>query len=175
MYLRFASICLLFSIFFFQSQGDLFRKHYEAANAAHRAGNYAAAEAEFKAILGEAYERLGRIYSAEGKYQASIEAFESANTTRPASTDALIDLSIAYFHVNQFPKGVEPLQRAIAADARNAIAHHMLGKTWFMMGEFEKATRELQETLRLTPNEYGAGHSLGVCFLKRKDEGQANN
>jgi tetratricopeptide (TPR) repeat protein len=87
MYLRFASISLLLSIFFFQSQGDLFRKHYEAANAAHRAGNYAAAEAEFKAILGEAYERLGKVYSAQGKYQASIEAFESANSTRPASAD----------------------------------------------------------------------------------------
>ena len=52
MYLRLASISLLLSLFFFQSQGDLFRKHYEAANAAHRAGNFAAAEAEFKAILG---------------------------------------------------------------------------------------------------------------------------
>src|ERR1044071_9728874 len=113
MYLRFASISLLLSIFFFQSQGDLFRKHYEAANAAHRAGSYAAAEAEFKAILGEAYERLGKNYSAQGKYQASIEAFESANTTSP---ETLIDLSIAYFHASQYPKAIAPLQRVIAAN-----------------------------------------------------------
>ena len=118
MYLRFASISLLLSLFFFQSQGDLFRKHYEAANAAHRAGNYAAAEAEFKAILAEAYERLGKIYSAQGKYQAAIEAFESGNTTQPGSTDALIDLAIAYFHVNQFSQGIEPLKRAKAAAPR---------------------------------------------------------
>src|ERR1044071_3952360 len=109
MYLRFASISLLLSIFFFQSQGDLFRKHYEAANAAHRAGNYAAAEAEFKAILAEAYERLAKIYSAEGKYQAAIEAFESANVARPTSPEDLIDLSIAYFHASQYPKAIDPL------------------------------------------------------------------
>ena len=173
MYLRFASISLLLSIFFFQSQGDLFRKHYEAANAAHRAGNYAAAEAEFKAILGEAYERLGKIYSAQGKYQSSIAAFESANATRSGSPDALIDLAIAYFHASQYPKAIDPLQRVIAANAQNSIAHHMLGKTWFMMGEFEKATRELQEALRLTPNDYDAEYTLGLCFLKRKDVAQA--
>ena len=173
MYLRFASISLLISLFFFQSQGDLFRKHYEAANAAHRAGNYAAAEAEFKAILAEAYERLGKIYSAEGKYQASIEAFESANTIRPSATDVLIDLSIAYFHAGQYPKGIEPLQRVIAAEPQNPTAHHMLGKTWFMMGEFEKASRELEQTLKLTPGDYDAEYTLGLCFLKRKDVAQA--
>ena len=67
MFLRLAPTLLLLFLFLYQSQSDLFRKHYEAANAAHRAGNYAAAEAEFKAILAESYERLGKIYSAQGK------------------------------------------------------------------------------------------------------------
>ena len=78
MYLRLASLPLLLLLFLFQPQGDLFRKHYEAANNYHRAGNFAAAEAEFKIILGEAYRRLGKIYSAQGNYQASVDAFESA-------------------------------------------------------------------------------------------------
>ena len=92
MYLRLASISLLLSLFFFQSQGDLFRKHYEAANAAHRAGNFAGAEAEYNAIVAEAYEQLGKIYSAQGKYSNSIEAFESANAIRRSPTSVLIDL-----------------------------------------------------------------------------------
>src|ERR1044071_6503326 len=128
MYLRFASISLLLSIFFFQSQSDLFRKHYEAANAAHRAGNYAAAEAEFKVILAQAYETLGKIYSAQGKYEASVAAFESGNALRPNSNAALIDLSIAHFHLGQFAQGIDPLQRVLATDTQNPIAHHMLGK-----------------------------------------------
>src|ERR1051325_8159137 len=123
MYLRFASISLLLSIFFFQSQADLFRKRYEAATAAHRAGNYAAAEAEFKAILAEAYQRLGKIYSAQGNYQAAIDSFESANVTRPMSPEALIELSIAYFHASRYSKAIDPLQRVIVANAQNSIAH----------------------------------------------------
>jgi len=144
-FLLFVSSCVLA-----QAQSDLFRKHYEAANAAHRAGNYNAAESEFKIILGEAYETLAKIYSAQGNYQASAGAFETANSIRPNSTSALIDLSIAQFHLGQFAKGIEPLQRVLAAEPQNATAHHMLGKSYFMMGEFEKAARELEQTLKLT-------------------------
>ena len=133
MYLRLASVPLLL-IFFFQSQADLFRKHYEAANNYHRAKNYAAAEGEFKIILGEAYHRLAKIYSAQSSYQASVGAFESASAIRPQSANDLLDLSIAYFHTGQFAKGIDPLQRVIAADAQNAAAHHMLGKTLFHDG-----------------------------------------
>ncbi|HKG98324.1 MAG TPA: tetratricopeptide repeat protein, partial [Pyrinomonadaceae bacterium] len=172
MYLRLASLPLLL-LFFFPPQGDLFRKHYDAANAHHRARNYAAAEAEFKLILGEAYERLGKIYSAQGNHQAAVTAFESARMARPNSTDGFVDLSIAYFQTGQYPKGIEPLQRVIAADAKTPIAHHMLGKTWFMMGEFGKATRELEETLRLTPGDYDAEYTLGLSFLKQKEVAQA--
>src|SRR5215204_1827350 len=168
MYLRLGPLVLL-SLLLVPPQGDLFRKHYEAANTYHRAGNYAAAEAEFKIILAEAYERLGKLYSAQGNYQASVNAFDSSRTLRPSTTEGLIDLAIAHFHVGQYTKGIEPLQRVLAADARNATAHHMLGKTYFMLGEFEKATSELHQTLKLTPADYDAEYTLGLSFLKRKD------
>src|SRR5215207_10294172 len=108
MYLRLASLSLLLLIFAFQSQSDLFRRHYEAANTHHRAGNFAAAEAEFKVILREAYRRLGKIYSAQENYQASVRALESATATRADSTDGLVDLAIAYFHTGLYTKGIEP-------------------------------------------------------------------
>src|SRR5262245_7108230 len=125
--MRSISLALLLSVFFVPPQGDLFRTHYEAANAYHRAGNYKAAEAEFKVILAEAYKRLGKIYSAQGNYQASINAFETSLATPLDANDSLIDLSIAYFHAGQYSKGIDRLQRVIATDAQNPIAHHMLG------------------------------------------------
>ena len=160
-------------LFFVPPQGDLFRKHYEAANNYHRAGNFAAAEAEFKIILGDAYRRLGKIYSAQGNYEASVAAFESANVAVPGSTDALVEQSIAYFHIGDYTRGIQPVQRAIAANPKKAAAHHMLGKSYFMLGEFEKAARELEETLKLTPGDYDAEYTLGLCFLKRKDAAKA--
>src|SRR5215213_2169058 len=173
MYLRLIALAFLLSVFFIAPQGDLFRKHYEAANAYHRAGNYEAAEAEFKVILGEAYNQLGKIYSAQSNYQASVNAFETARATGPERNDLLIDLSIAYFHIGEYSKGIEPLQRVLATDTRNPVAHHMLGKTWFMMGEFEKAARELQESLKISPGDYDAEYTLGLCYLKQKNVAQA--
>src|SRR6185369_1710559 len=105
-FVLFVPLCGYSSIYAFQTD---FRKHYEAANAAHRAGRYDAAEAEFKAILGQAYETLGKIYSAQGKYEASVAAFESGNAMRANSNAALIDLSIAQFHLGQFAEGIKPL------------------------------------------------------------------
>ncbi|HEU4871043.1 MAG TPA: tetratricopeptide repeat protein, partial [Pyrinomonadaceae bacterium] len=172
MYLRLIALAFLLSVFFVPPQGDLFRKHYEAANTYHRAGNYHAAEAEFKVILAEAYKQLGKIYSAQGNYPAAINAFENALATLDAN-DALIDLSIAYFHIGQYSKGIEPLQRVLATDTQNPIAHHMLGKSYFMMAEFDKSARELQETLRISPFDYDAEYTLGLCYLKQKNVTQA--
>jgi tetratricopeptide (TPR) repeat protein len=169
MYLRVASLPLLLLLVFFQVQGDLFRRHYEAAQAYHRAGNLAAAEAEFKTILAEACSRLGKVYAAEGNYNASVSALETSISLRPGSPDVLVDLSIAYFHTEQYPKAIGPLQRAIANDSRNAIAHNILGKTHFMMGEFEKAASELEATLKLAPGDYDAQYTLGLCFLKQRN------
>ena len=169
MYLRSAFLPLLLTVSIFQAQGDLFRRHYEAAQTYHRAGNFAAAEAEFKIILAESYLRLGRLYTAQAKYQQAADILKIATATRPGVQDGLVDLSIAYFHTGQFSKAIEPLQRAVAADARNAAAHHMLGKTYFMMGEFEKAAAELETALKLSPNDYDAEYTLGLAFLKKKD------
>src|SRR6185503_3998772 len=146
-------VCLpvLLLISFFQTQSDLFRKHYDAANAARREGNFTAAEAEFKIILGEAYHRLGKVYLAQNNYAASVGALEFATAVRPDETDALIDLSIAYFYNGKYSNGIEPLKRAIAANPQSALPHHMLGKTYFMMVEFDSGRRELEATLKLKP------------------------
>jgi tetratricopeptide (TPR) repeat protein len=172
MYLRLIALAFLLSFFLVPPQGDLFRKHYESANANRRAGNYDAAEAEFKVILALAYKQLGKIYSAQGNYPASINAFEIALATLDAN-DALIDLSISYFHTGEYSKGIKPLQRVLATDTQNPVAHHMLGKSYFMMAEFDKAAHELQETLRISPGDYDAEYTLGLCYLKQKNVAQA--
>jgi tetratricopeptide (TPR) repeat protein len=170
MFLRLVSLPVLLFIFFFQAPSDLFRKHYDAANAARRAGDFARAEAEFNIILGEAYHRLGKVYLAQSNYPASVATLESATSVQPdAGADALTDLSIAYFYTGKYSEGIRPLQRAIASNPQNAKAHHMLGKTHFMLGEFDDARRELEATLKLTPADYDAEYTLGLCFLKQKD------
>ena len=88
----------------FQSPQDALRQHYEAAEAQRLAGNLAAAEAEYAAILAEGYGRLGKIYSAQGAYKKAIPALEANVFYRPDSEQALIELAIAYFGAEQYEK-----------------------------------------------------------------------
>ncbi|MBK9706017.1 MAG: tetratricopeptide repeat protein [Acidobacteria bacterium] len=159
---------LLFLLTFIQSPQDAIRRHYEAAEAHSRAGNSAAAEAEFTLILAEAYGNLGKIHSAQNASGKAVSALEAAALYRPDSPQGLIDLAIAYFVAGQYEKTFDPLNRAIALNPQNADAHHMLGKTWFMRGEFAKAAAELETALKLAPRDYDVGYTLGLAYLKQR-------
>ncbi|HEX7177136.1 MAG TPA: tetratricopeptide repeat protein, partial [Pyrinomonadaceae bacterium] len=161
MYFASALLPLLLLLPHFQAPSDSFRKHHEAAEAHRRAGNTAAAEAEYAAILAGAYPALGRIYTAQSNYREAVAALEAAVPYRPDSPEVLVGLAVAYFYAGQYQKAVEPLNRVLAHDPRSAPARHMLGKTHFMMGEFAGAARELEAALALKPDDYDAAYTLG--------------
>ncbi|MGA9995888.1 MAG: tetratricopeptide repeat protein [Pyrinomonadaceae bacterium] len=168
MYLRSTFLPLLVLLVAFQTPQDSLRQHYEAAEAHRRAGNFAAAEIEYTAILAEGYGKLGKIYSAQKNYQQAIPALESAALYRPDSQEVLIDLAIAYFDAEQYKKALEPLNRALSLNPQSTGAHHLLGKTYFMLGENVKATSELETALKLAPADYDIAYTLSLSFLKQK-------
>jgi tetratricopeptide (TPR) repeat protein len=145
------------------------RQHYEAAEAQRRAGNLAAAEAEYTAILAEGYGKLGQIYSAEKDFKQAITGLEMAARIEPRNEAVLVDLAIAYFDTDQYEKALEPLGKALALNPQSKGAHHMLGKTYFMLGEFNKSVTELETVLRLAPNDYDVTYTLGLAHLKQHE------
>ncbi len=167
MYLSSILVPVLLLAFVFQSPQDFIRQHSDAAEAQRHAGNLAAAEKEYTAVLAEGYGKLGKVYSAEKKYQQAIAALESATLYRPDSQEVLIDLAIAYFDAEQYEKALEPLAKALSANPQSAGAHHMLGKSYFMLGDFAKSTAELQAALKITPNDYDIAYTLGLAYLKQ--------
>ena len=157
----------------FQTPGDSFRKHYEVAEAHRRAGNLPAAEAEYIAILKVAYPALGKIYSAQSNDLGAVAACEAAATYGNDSTQSLVELAIAYFNAGQYQKAVEPLRRALARDPRSSPAHHMMGKTHFMMGAYEEAEHELEAALALASDDQDVAYTLGLAYLKQRKVGEA--
>jgi tetratricopeptide (TPR) repeat protein len=169
MRLRSNALPLLLLLFVFQSPQGNIRRHYDAAEAARRAGNFDAAEREYAAILAEGYAQLGRIYSAENRYSEAVETLEAAARYAPDSVATLVDLAIAYFDSGQYRKALEPLARAVALDPRSVGAHHMLGKTYFMLGDFPKAVAELETARGLAPKDYDIAYTLGLAHLKQHE------
>ena len=166
-YLSSSLFLLLLLVSVFQSPQDSLRQHSEAAEAQRRAGDLAAAEREYIAVLAEGYGKLGKVYSAEKKYQQAITVLESATRYRPDSQETLIDLAIAYFDAEQYEKALEPLGKALSANSQSAGAHHMLGKSYFMLGDFGRSTAELQTALKITPKDYDIAYTLGLAYLKQ--------
>lgn len=161
-------VCLLLLLLAFQSPRDTIRQHYESAEAQRRAGNLAAAETEYAAILAEGYSKLGKVYSAQKEYRSAITSFEAAAACSPDDDGILVDLAIAYFNSEQFEKALVPLTKALARNPQNAGAHHMTGKSYLMLGELRKSAEELQAALKLKPNDYDVSYTLGLVYLKQR-------
>jgi tetratricopeptide (TPR) repeat protein len=152
---------------------DKIRQHYEAAEAARLAGNLETAEAEFAAILGEGYQRLGRIYSARSEYLPALSALETAQQYRPSASDVQVDLAIAYFGARQYEKALVAARKAISIAPDSPGAHQMLGKTHFMLGDLDQATAELETAAKLAPNDIDVAYTLGISYLRNRQPEKA--
>src|SRR5205823_3615474 len=85
----------------------------------------------------------------------------------PDSQEVLIDLAIARFDLEQYEKAIEPLAKALSLNPQSAGAHHMLGKSYFMLGDFSKSITELETALRISPKDYDIAYTLGLAYLKQ--------
>ena len=155
-------------LYAYQTPQETIRQHYESAEAQRRAGNLTAAEAEYTAILGEAYERIGGIYSAQQDYKRAIVALESAAGYRPNSSAVLIALAIAHFGAENYERALESAQRALVIDPQSAGAHQMLGKTHFMLGNLDKSISELEAAAKLAPEDVDVVYTLGIAYLRNR-------
>jgi tetratricopeptide (TPR) repeat protein len=168
-----AFLLLLFLLLPFQTPRDSIQLHYEKAETLRRNGNLSAAEAEYTAILGEAYYKLGRVRLTQSNYSGSVDALEAAAGYGTQPDEVFIELAIAYFQTEQYDKALKPLKTVVSHTPNNAGAHHMLGKTYFMLGDFEKAGAALQQALKLAPNDYDVSYTLGLAYLKKGEIGAA--
>ncbi|HKO62395.1 MAG TPA: tetratricopeptide repeat protein, partial [Pyrinomonadaceae bacterium] len=107
----FLSLCLLSPV---QTPRDSIQLHHEKAETLRRSGNYSGAEAEYRAVLGEAYQKLSRVRLAQANYSAAINALEAAAIYRADSSDLLVDLGVAYFHAGRYDYALKPLSQAVA-------------------------------------------------------------
>jgi tetratricopeptide (TPR) repeat protein len=164
MYSRLALFPLLFLTVAFQAPDDSILRHYRAAQNLQSAGKADEAETEYRAALGEAYGRLGKVLLAKGEHHKALKALERA----VISETILIDQATAYFYTQQYEKAVVPLEKALAVNARSPAPHHLLGKVYFMLRRFDKAAGELEIALKSAPADFDIAYTLALTRLKQK-------
>jgi len=129
--------------------------HYELGAALGEMGDYSGSAKQLEAAvtqdpssdelhfyLGSAYEEIDRTADAMKQYQAALDL-------NPDNYRANLLLG-RLLAMQDRPKEAEPLlQRAIKLDPQSADAHKFLGNVYTVLGEEEKARRELAEAQRL--------------------------
>ena len=168
MYSRLALFPFLFLMVAFQAPGDSIQSHYKAAQDFHSAGKSNEAEAEYKAALGEAYVKLGKVLLAGGEYRNAVKALDRAVASGKASEEILIGQATAHFYVQEYDRAIDPLKRALAVNPRSPAARQMLGKVYFMLRQFDKAAAELEAALKLAPEDFDIGYTLALAHLKQQ-------
>jgi len=126
-----------------------FKKQAEAiitaANTAYGQGRYAEAEALCGQILNEL----------------------------PEHFSALHLLGLCAFSGQRFEVAIQALSRAVAVDARSALALSDLGATHFALGQYDDARASLEKAIALKPNFPMALANLGNALLHLNRVAQA--
>jgi len=107
-----ALLALLLVSFAFQAPQETFRRHHEAAEAYARAGNLAAAESEYSAILLDGYIALGRLRSNRGDFDRAVEPLQHAVEIDASNATAHTLLGTAYLALRDFAKASSELESA---------------------------------------------------------------
>jgi DNA-binding winged helix-turn-helix (wHTH) protein/tetratricopeptide (TPR) repeat protein len=177
-----------------QSSGVSYRKAREAAqkavelddslSQAHAAlgtvamahdWNFPLAEREFRRAveLGPhdaiAHQRLSRYLAATGKFQDALREARLASDLDPLSLNIGTTIGRILYYSRQYGEAIAEFQKLIELDPHYTQAHYDLSAVYVAQGDFDRATPELEETLRLNGNRDPL--ALGLYGMARAQSG----
>lgn len=173
MYGRMALFPMLFLTLAFQAPEDALQRHYKAAQSLQNAGKPNEALVEYRAALGEAYARLGTLLLAQEEYSNASKAFALAVANGNSAEAILMNQATACFYTQQYDKALVSLRQVLAGNSRSHAAHHLLGKVYFMLRQFDKSVAELETALTFKAADFDTSYTLALAYLKQKRLPQA--
>jgi len=146
--------------------------HFDAAQTFQIAGDLDRAAAEYRKGISVALDRLGNLKVSNGDYEAGLDLLRKAVSADPGNTDVQIDLGIGYFRHGDYANAKASVSGILKTDPSNFRARNLLGKSDFMLGNFQAAADELQAAMSITP-DFDVAYSLALAYLELKKLPQA--
>jgi tetratricopeptide (TPR) repeat protein len=147
------------------------RKRLDAAQAAQRTGDAAAAARANKQLIALSLRELGQLRLLETALPQAIELYRRSLDFEDLP-DTRVDLAIAELQANNADQTLVESAKALAVDPGNARAFNIQGRAWIKKQEYAKAAEVLSRALQLDPNyesDVETLYSLGMCLLQTKD------
>ena len=115
---------------------------------------------------------LAGLYMQLGRQDQAIEELETAAGLQPDSPMVFTQLGQLYLQQGDLPKAVAALQRAKEIDPEDPITRYWLGVAYHQRSyqDAEDSVHELEEAVRLEPNEADLYFHLAMAYVRRDDD-----
>jgi Flp pilus assembly protein TadD len=123
--------------------------------------------------------RQGNEFSQSGDFDKAVEEYQRALELEPENVDAMSNLGVAYYNLDQLAEAIEQYSKALELAPRDADIHSNLAAAHVQKyqqsgapAQLESALEEYTEAVELEPNLAEAHFGLGVVYLllQRNDE-----
>ena len=147
----------------------------EAAAAELNAGNYAAAERDYRLIvaaypqMGEAYTNLGISCFLQKKYQEATVTLQKGLKLKPEMASAWLFLGISRFDLHEPDKALPPLQHYTAMNPGDAEGHYYLGLSFMSLDRYGEAAEALLDARKIDPKNTDILYHLAESYLHLTD------
>jgi tetratricopeptide (TPR) repeat protein len=147
------------------TQDELARR-LSAAQTYQLSGDLERAAVENRAVTAIALARLGAIAIRERQFPVAVRLLTESVAVRDDSATRT-DLAIAHMRLLEVDMAQAHARLALDLDEKNARAHHVLGKLFYMKGEYAGALPRLERAVMLEP-DLDAAYTLGMTYLRLK-------
>ena len=99
---------------------------------------------------------------------------QTLEAREPATKGLALEMGTAYYKKSDFPKAIEYLKKATAADPANSEAMQLLGLSYYLGGHPADAIPLLEKVQGwFSRANVDASYILGICYIQTKDYAQA--
>jgi len=110
----------------------------------------------------------------QGKVDEAIRELETVEASNPAAQGLALEMGAAYYKKSDFPRAIEYLKKATAADPANSEATQLLGLSYYLGGHPADAIPLLEKVQGwYSRANVDASYILGICYIQRKNYDQA--
>jgi tetratricopeptide (TPR) repeat protein len=149
---------------------DYAENHYNLGNGLQKAGDFEAAEAEYrealrlKPDLAQAHNNLGISLQRMGRIEDATREYREALRLEPNLAEVHNNLALAFRNLSRFADALNEWRKALQINPDYLEAHYNLGVSLNGLGQFEEAIVEYREVLRLEPDLAVVHNSLGKAL-----------
>jgi len=152
-----------------ESPKEIIQQLSESARKALEKQQFETAESDLRRMAAISLDQLGVVYNRLNESKEAEAAYQGAARLSPAtSLRALLGLAIVYLKTGRYDLGIETVEKILAIQMLDPEGRHVLGKLYFMKGQFDLASQELQRAHRAQPDNPRVAYTLALSYLKQK-------